>query len=165
MLPEILSNDHCSLSSETDKLTLSAWMDYDKNGKFISVRISETIIRSLWRGDYDSVGRYIAMKHPEEKDTPKSKDGILPPTETHTLLCDFYTLTQLVNTTHEELGKLEFDTNELSVGIDSAGEMSFAKRDRHIAHRMIETAMIEANRHIAKWMHDQELIVPSRVHQ
>ena len=112
MLPEILSNDHCSLSSETDKLTLSAWMDYDKDGKFISIQISETIIRSLWRGDYDSVGRYIAMKHPEEKDTPKSKDSILPPTETHTLLGDF-----------------------------------------------------EANRHIAKWMHDQELIVPSRVHQ
>lgn len=122
-------------------------------------------MRSIWRGDYDSVGRYIEMKHPKEKDVPKSKSGALPPAETHTLLGDFYTLTQLINTTHEDLGKLEFDTNELSVERDGEGEIGFAKRDRHIAHRMIETAMIEANRHIAKWMHDQKLIVPSRVHQ
>ncbi|MFO0763379.1 MAG: VacB/RNase II family 3'-5' exoribonuclease [Candidatus Gracilibacteria bacterium] len=165
MLPELLSNDHCSLNSETDKLTLSAWMNYDKNGNFQSIRISETIMRSIWRGDYDSVGRYVATNHPEEKDTPKRKDGSLPPAETHTLLGDFYTLTQLINTTHEKLGKLEFDTNELSVDMDTHGEMNFRKRDRHVAHRMIETAMIEANRHIAKWMYDQKLIVPSRVHQ
>ena len=57
MLPEILSNDLCSLHPGTMKLTLSAVMTIDPRGYVRHTDIVEGIIESQHRGVYDDIAR------------------------------------------------------------------------------------------------------------
>lgn len=57
MLPEILSNDLCSLHPGTMKLTLSAVMTIDPRGYVRHTDIFEGIIESRHRGVYDDIAR------------------------------------------------------------------------------------------------------------
>lgn len=63
MLPEILSNDLCSLHPGAMKLTLSCVMHIDPNGYVLHTDIVEGIIESQHRGVYDDIAnRYSALQ-------------------------------------------------------------------------------------------------------
>ena len=55
MLPKVLSNGMCSLNPNEDKLTLSVFMEIDKNGKVVKYDIKETIINAKARMTYTEV--------------------------------------------------------------------------------------------------------------
>lgn len=57
MLPEILSNDLCSLHPGNMKLTLSCVMLVDTTGNVKHTEIVEGIIESRHRGIYDDIAR------------------------------------------------------------------------------------------------------------
>ncbi len=52
MLPERLSNGICSLKPKVDRLTTSAFIDFDRNGKIRSARFARTVICSAARLTY-----------------------------------------------------------------------------------------------------------------
>jgi len=63
MLPEVLSNDLCSLHPGKMKLTLSCVMTIDPNGYVKHTDIVEGIIESQHRGVYDAIAkRYTELK-------------------------------------------------------------------------------------------------------
>ncbi len=66
MLPEILSNDLCSLQAGTMKLTLSCVMTIDAKGYVKHTDIVEGIIESRHRGVYDDIYK-IMENNPLEK--------------------------------------------------------------------------------------------------
>jgi ribonuclease R len=55
MLPEILSNDRCSLHPGGPKLTLSILIRIDPNGKVKESCVTESIIESQKKGIYDEI--------------------------------------------------------------------------------------------------------------
>lgn len=63
MLPEVLSNDLCSLHPGKMKLTLSCVMMIDPNGYVKHTDIVEGIIESQYRGVYEDIAkRYTELK-------------------------------------------------------------------------------------------------------
>ena len=55
MLPEILSNDRCSLHPGGPKLTLSIIMRVDSMGNVRESYVTESVIESMKKGVYDEV--------------------------------------------------------------------------------------------------------------
>ena len=53
MLPEVLSNDICSLNPNEEKLTFSSVFEMNKNGQVISRWFGKTIIKSFKRFTYE----------------------------------------------------------------------------------------------------------------
>ncbi len=55
MLPEILSNDRCSLHPGSPKLTLSILLRVDTSGQVKESLVTESVIESMKRGIYDEI--------------------------------------------------------------------------------------------------------------
>ena len=123
------------------------------------------MIRSQWRGTYTAVGAYVARRYSQPTDHMSSSSVELPPIETHASLDTWYDLCQLLFAQEEKRGKLEFESDELRVVRSPSGEISFEKRDRHLAHRMVEVSMIAANEAVAKYLKSNHLLTPARVHE
>ncbi len=71
MLPEIISNDLCSLHPGTMKLTLSAVMTIDARWYVRHTDIVEWIIESQHRGVYDDIYAMMRSSNAQKKDTEK----------------------------------------------------------------------------------------------
>ena len=63
MLPEILSNNLCSLRPNEDKYTFSAVFEIDKKGKVHTEWFGKTIIKSNKRFSYEEVQHIIENKN------------------------------------------------------------------------------------------------------
>ena len=59
MLPKELSNGICSLNPNEDRLSLSVFMEIDKNGEIINHNIVEGVIASKARLIYDDVSDFL----------------------------------------------------------------------------------------------------------
>ncbi len=62
MLPKELSNGICSLNPNEDRLTLSVFMEIDKNGSVVDYKIVEGVIRSKARLVYDDVSDFFRKR-------------------------------------------------------------------------------------------------------
>ena len=62
MLPEILSNDLCSLKPNVDRLTYSVFFEFDKMHNLIDYKIAKSIIHSDFRFTYASAQNIINTK-------------------------------------------------------------------------------------------------------
>ena len=59
MLPERLSNDICSLKPQVDRLTMSALIELDRNGRVVDYRLTPSVIHSRERMTYTAVNEII----------------------------------------------------------------------------------------------------------
>src|SRR5690606_33531633 len=62
MLPEVLSNDLCSLNPNEDKLTMSAIFEVDSNGNILKQWFGKTIINSNKRFSYEEAQGILDKK-------------------------------------------------------------------------------------------------------
>src|SRR5438477_905341 len=62
MLPERLSNGVCSLNPDVDRLTFSAFVEFDKNGRPKNARFAKTVIRSAKRLTYKEAYAILQSK-------------------------------------------------------------------------------------------------------
>ena len=62
MLPEIISNDICSLKPNKDRLTYSVFFNLDKKANIIDYKIKKTVIHSDFRFTYDTAQYSIENK-------------------------------------------------------------------------------------------------------
>ena len=65
MLPEALSNGICSLNPDEDRLTKTAWIEFNGKGEAIRSRFFDSVIRSHARMTYTKVRRILVDKDPE----------------------------------------------------------------------------------------------------
>jgi ribonuclease R len=101
MLPEILSNDLCSLHPGTMKLTLSAVMTIDPRGYVKHTDIVEGIIESQHRGVYDDIYTRIVS------DTSGEKDELQKTIKIAT------TLYHILEKRRRKEGKITFESTEI----------------------------------------------------
>lgn len=59
MLPKELSNGICSLNPDEDRLTLSAFMELDSDGKMLNYRFCKSVIKSRVKGVYSEINKIL----------------------------------------------------------------------------------------------------------
>ncbi|HBU70207.1 MAG TPA: ribonuclease R [Elusimicrobia bacterium] len=139
MLPESLSNNLCSLVPNQERLTLSVFMDIDREGNVIKRRMANTVIRSCRRFTYDEVQALL--------------DGDAVAAVPEGALRAVMLMGQLAETLYKsrvKRGALDFDLPEYKVETDSHGKpLRVTLRPRLASHRLIEEFMLLANESIA----------------
>lgn len=137
MLPEILSNDLCSLKPDLDRLTFSIIFEIDKNGKILKEWIGKTIINSDKRFTYEEAQKSI-----------NEKDGLF-----HRELSILNSLAKKLKRERFKNGAISLDQDEVKFELDQNGvPINVYLKVRGDTHKMIEEFMLLANRRIAEKM-------------
>jgi ribonuclease R len=156
MLPEGLSNGLCSLRPGVPRLTLSAFLDIDRQGRVHGRRFAETVIQSTRRLTYSEVRRVLE----EPLDTDAAEYGAVLPA-----LREMGELMRILNAARMARGSIDFDLPEGDVVLDTDGEMvGIQPEQRNVAHRLIEELMIVANEAVAFELVSQSVPALYRVH-
>jgi len=145
MLPEVLSNDLCSLKPKVDRLTMSVIITMDSHGKVLDAWYGRTIIRSDKRFTYEEAQEILN----EGKGT-------------------FHRELQILNTLGKKLtdkrfreGAISLDQEEVKFILDENGvPQTVFRKVRQDTNKLIEEFMLLANRLVAEHIaniHKREL--------
>lgn len=144
MLPEVLSNDLCSLNPNEDKLSFSAIFEVDEEGKVYDEWFGKTVMHSDHRYAYE--------------DAQKVADGEMegPYKDEINILLG---MAKNMEERKKKEGAISFETDEFKFKLDDKGfPIEVYRKERMPIHHMIEEFMLLANKHVAsfldKW--DQE---------
>jgi ribonuclease R len=153
MLPERLSNGIASLIPGEDRLTLTAEMEFDEEGRRTYSKIYESVIRSWGRWTYTGVARLLSGEPAE---------GITEHAEAVRLM---HLLMRRLRSMRERRGSLDFDLPEPDIVLDATGRPEeILRAERNDAHRIIEEFMIAANEAVADWFVHNKKGTIYRVH-
>ena len=156
MFPERLSNGICSLNPHLDRLTLTAEMVFDSDGRRISYEVYESVINSNERMTYTKIKQILVDRDQELLQRYKDR------------LEEFRLMEQLCGllmATRARDGSIDFDLPEPQIILNLQGQPTdIIREERNIAHRLIEEFMLAANRTIAEWMTELKLPFIYRVH-
>ena len=137
MLPEILSNDICSLNPHQDKLTFSAVMTISTDGDIKNIWLGRTVINSNRRFIYEEAQKVLDEKMGEYYDE---------------LDC-LNKLAKIFKGKRMAMGALDFDKEEVKFKLDAKGKpVSIAEKPRLDVHKLVEEFMILANREVASYL-------------
>ncbi len=132
MLPELLSNDICSLKSEKDRLALVCDMTIKSDGIVSDYEFKDAVINSRVSLSYDSVEEKM---HGNELSSAVNSN----------LQC-LFELHHFLLKARTERGTLEVDLPESVLNVSNSGEVeSIGKTNRVLSHSIIEEAMLAAN--------------------
>ncbi|MCK4918495.1 MAG: ribonuclease R [Candidatus Pacebacteria bacterium] len=141
MLPEILSNDLCSLNPNEDKLTYSAIFIMDKNAKIKESWFGETIIHSNKRFTYKNA-----------QDTLDTKKG-----EFYKELEILNNLALILRKERTQKGAISFGGSEYKFKLDEHGKaISVFEKEMMETNELIEDFMLLANKEVAGYIHKKE---------
>lgn len=158
MLPKELSNGICSLNPGEDRLTFSAFMDIDLNGKLKSFKLEKSVIRSRVKGVYSEVNKIFDGT--AEPDILKKYEEVLPELE------NMRKLASLLRSARYRRGAVDFNTDESELVIDENGiAVDVKRRERGEAERLIEEFMLCANEAVATIAFNKEMPFVYRVHE
>lgn len=157
MLPEKLSNGICSLNPNVPRLTLSVFMEIDRNGKVVNHEIVESVIESKERLVYDDISDLL------EKDDEKLKERYSHIYDDLKLMEE---LCHILNEKRERRGSLDFDFPEARIILDDKGiPVEIREEERRIANRMIEEFMLVCNETVAEDMYWSQVPFIYRIHE
>ncbi len=163
MLPEVLSNGICSLSEGVPRLTKSAFMRYDREGRVLSETVGATVIRSAKRLTYLEAQALIdgdlreARKH--AKTEPRYTDQLIK------ALRQMDGLAKAIRQRRKRAGMIHLDLPEVNLVFDDAGHVIDAQpEDDAFTHTLIEMFMVEANEVLARLFADMGVPLLRRVH-
>jgi ribonuclease R len=140
MIPEILSNDVCSLRPNLPRLAQSVIIDFDAAGTPGKWRSEETVIRSRAKLAYEEVQAFFDGAPPNER-IERVAEGLAAARE----------LARLLWRRRSEAGSIDFDVPEAKIVLDGRGEVvEIGRRPRLESHRLIEEFMLAANRVVAQ---------------
>lgn len=156
MLPERLSNGICSLNPNVDRLTQSAIMEIDSNGRVLNHQICQSVIKTTYRMTYSAVNDMIA--------------GDQESLETYAAIAEsvehMVKLHKILEKMRVKRGALNFDTSEARIIVNDKGmPVDIVVRQRGIAERMIESFMLAANECVAEHFAKAKLPFIYRIHE
>lgn len=135
MLPEILSNDLCSLVPHKDRLTMSAVFIMDKNGNVKKDWYGRTVIHSQKRFTY------------EEAETSIKQAG----SPLHKELFILNNLAEKLTKGRFLAGAISLDQEEVKFVLDDKGvPIRVIKKERGSSNKLIEEFMLLANKKVAE---------------
>jgi len=157
MLPEILSNGLCSLNPKVDRLCMVCELLIDNEGKVLRSKFMEAVMNSHARLTYTEVAKILVEGDAElqEKYRP-----LLP----H--LQDLYGLYQVLRSSREQRGAMDFDTQETRIIFGENRKISkIVPVVRNDAHKLIEECMITANGAAARFLTSKKMPKLLRIHE
>ena len=164
MLPELFSNDLCSLKPNIDRLTLVCEVDISSDGKLIEYKFYEAIINSKARLTYNQVDKILNTLG-KENVTNDNRFKHLGQAITSNLK-NLYMLFLVLHQQREVRGTIEFNINESKVVFNTKGQTIAVKPiKRNIAHKIIEECMLCANVATAKLLEKNDITSIYRVHE
>jgi ribonuclease R len=153
MLPEVLSNGLCSLQERQPRLTLSAFIEYDRNARVTGTRFARTVIRSTRRLAYEQATAIL-----------DGKSGRVSPRVVE-LLRNMDTLARLIRRRRIQNGMIVLELPEVEVVLDDDHRVVDVRpEDRSFSHTIIEMFMVEANEAVARFLHEAGVPALRRVH-
>jgi ribonuclease R len=136
MLPEVLSNDQCSLVEGIDRFAFSAVFELSPDGEIKDDWFGRTVINSNKRFSYEQVQTILNDKTGEYFD-------------------ELETLNRLAYKLREkkiEAGALSFEDEEIKFKLDETGKpISVGKKERTDSHKLVEDFMLLANKKVAEF--------------
>ena len=155
MLPEILSNEWCSLNPQVDRLCMVAELFVTKFGGVRKIRFFEGVMRSAARLTYTQVG--ALLEKGDEQAVPKQ---VIP----H--LRHLFELYRLLRQRREKRGAIDFETTETRILFSAERKIEdIVPTQRNEAHKLIEEMMLAANVAAAEWLAQHEMPFLYRVHE
>lgn len=135
MLPEVLSNDLCSLKPDEDRLAVSVVFTLDSKANIKDVWFGETVIHSNKRFTYENAQEVL--------DAGK---GVM-----YEELSLLFELSKKIRARRAAKGAIEFDTIEVKVELDAEGKpIAVHLKERKATNLLIEDFMLLANEAVAK---------------
>lgn len=135
MLPEVLSNDLCSLKPDVDRLATSAVFVLDKEAKVLEYWFGEAMIRSTKRFSYEEAQESL----------------VTPGLPLHDELAVLNVLAKKMRAARAQDGAISFEQDEVKFKLDDAGKpIGVYKKRRQDSNMLIEDYMLLANKEVAK---------------
>jgi len=135
MLPEILSNDLCSLVPNKDRLTMSAVFILDKNAKIKNEWFGKTVIHSQKRLSYEEAENIIKN----------------PNAHLYKELFILNNLAKKLNAERFDQGAMNLEQEEVKFVLDENSKPIKVKRkERGDSNKLIEEFMLLANKKVAE---------------
>ncbi len=139
MLPEVLSNDVCSLNPHEDKLSFSAIFEMDEKGEVHDRWFGRTVMNSDHRFTYE-----------DAQESLDSKSG-----KYFKELTILNNIAKILQKEKFNRGAIEFEQEEIKFKLDSEGKpVGVYKKARLDTHKLVEEYMLLANREVAKFIYD-----------
>lgn len=156
MLPKELSNGICSLHGNVDRLTLSCFMEINKQGKVVKSKIVETVINSTERMTYTDVNKIVKN---EDQDLIKKYSHI------YDMLMLMKELQSILYKKRMNRGSIDFEFKETKIELDeNRVPVNIFAYERDIANRIIEELMLVCNETIAETMCKANIPFVYRIH-
>jgi ribonuclease R len=157
MFPKKLSNGLCSLNPLVDRLAMVVELDFTPKGKIRNRKIYEAVIRSQARLTYTEVKKMLLDK---DKKLIKKYQHLYP------MLLSAGELAQILREKRMARGSLDFDLPEPEIILNLEGKIeNIVKRERNLAHMLIEDFMITANEAVAEFLTEKGFPLLYRVHE
>ena len=137
MLPEILSNDLCSLVEGQDRLCMAAIFEVDREGNILNKKFGRTVIKSDRRFTYE-----------DAQDIMDAGVGLF-----YDELTELNRLAKIYTAYRFSHGALSLDSEEVKFKLDADGvPVDVYVKERKDVHRMIEEWMLTANRQVSEYI-------------
>ncbi len=135
MLPEILSNNICSLKPNVDRLAYSVLFEMDEKANLIDYKISKTVIHSDVRFTYQTA-----------QDVIDNNEGKL---KSEILLLD--KLSKILRKKRQQNGSINFESTEVKFILDKdSNPVDVYFKESLSTNHLIEEFMLLANKTVAK---------------
>ena len=141
MLPEVLSNDLCSLNPHEDKFAFSAVFVMDSHGKVSERWFGRTVINSDKRFTYELAQESINT----------------PGAEYHDELVTLNEIAKKLQKENYMNGAIDFATEEVKFKLDENGKpLGVYKKPRLDTHKLVEEYMLLANKEVAEFIYTSQ---------
>lgn len=157
MLPKELSNGICSLNPNVDRLTLSCFMEINKQGKVVNKEIVESVIKTTERMTYKNVSKLLKR---EDVELEKRYSHILD------MLFLMEDLQRILYKKRMDRGSIDFEFKESKIELDEKRKpISITAYERDISNRIIEEFMLIANETVAEVFYNKKIPFVYRIHE
>ncbi|MBP7603744.1 MAG: VacB/RNase II family 3'-5' exoribonuclease [Spirochaetes bacterium] len=150
MLPELLSNELCSLKEGVDRLTLSAELVFDKTGRLTSHAFHRGIIRVDRRLTYSSAHALVESGKRRKIDR---------------LLLSMYEFAVLLKQRRMQLGRLDLNLTDSEFIYEGNTLVDLIAAQRLKSHLIIEEFMLSANEAVSKVLRENDFPTLYRIHE
>ena len=158
MLPEILSNDLCSLIPNQDRYVMVCEIRINKSGQIRSSLFHQAIISSQARLTYD-----VVQGHLDGRMTLRSD---LLSHEIKKSLDDLCGIVQALTIERKSRGSIDLEIPEARIKFSNTGEIeNICRAYRNDAHRLIEECMLAANLCSARLLEAKHVPALFRLHE
>ncbi|MDD5963597.1 MAG: ribonuclease R [bacterium] len=160
MLPEVLSNNLCSLREGEEKLTFSAVFEMNAKAKVIKRWFGRTVIKSNKRFSYEQAQEIIeaaaagqSVPDAEQAPQPAVVQPEVAAQEVRQAVLELHKLASIMRAKRFAEGSISFERPEMKVIVDSNGKpLDVVEKITKEANWLIEEFMLLANREVAHYV-------------